>query len=772
MKRAMIVTGLVAMGVFAASVPALAQDAPAKTSGGQIVIGALGVEDIGSSKFQEYREVPKGLSIPYATLFATAGKVDFNLTARNIRQTDQRYTGWFNAGWMGLSFDYNQIPHNMGNDARLLHVETAPGVWSMSDTLQRALGSAVDATVPTTLRTYDFYAALMAPTLQATNSVDVSSQRNRGTVEFSLLHDSPLALSLTYMREARTGYKGFEGGGVYSAVNSIVEVPGPLDSLTQDFGLRAAFNFKAGNVHAAFNRNVYNNQIDSFTIDNPFQGFDTPYLSTPTVPVNIGGGSRARWATAPDNEASTTSGGFLLKFAGQTRLSGDLAFATWTQDAAFIPYTINSAITTPSGAAANSLSALQQPSLNGKINTTTLNFMFSSRPIKGLGLRASYRSYDLANKTTRFIITGDVAGSPDRAWSTVSPSADAPYGHATANPYDTKTSRFAASVTYDFGDLTIEGAFRNTQLERTHREAETGEETGVGLAAIYRAADWLKLMAKYDDASRTAEGHTVYGFQFDEAERDTTRTALEVEIRPVDSLGFTFAYGQRDVEYPNRPDRVPVASGVPVAGQGPYPGTPSGLLEAKYDTYTAEFDFVPNARVELGAYYTYEKDASTVQWSTTNAAPVYGINNLLNYKGSDATDTFGANAVLHLVPEKWTFTFNAMHQKVDGLVDITAREAGSFYTPGRTTLIPAGQGGAADITDYDDTTLTTVTAQLAYDVDKAWTVAAGYMYEKYDFKDAFTSGTTLMPASISFFTKADNGPYTANVVYAKLSYKF
>jgi hypothetical protein len=292
------------------------------------------------------------------------------------------------------------------------------------------------------------------------------------------------------------------------------------------------------------------------------------------------------------------------------------------------------------------------------------------------------------------------------------------------------------------------------------------------VAAIYRGADWLSFRAKYEDATREAEGHTVYGFQADEAERETERTSLQVILSPVSSLDVTFAYGKRDVEFPNRPDRVPVASGNPVAGQGPYPGTPSGLLEAKYDTYTVEFDYTPNERAQLGAYFTYEKDSSTNQWSTTNAAPAYGINNLLNYAGSDETNTYGVNAMFQLVPDKWTFMFNAMRQKVDGLMDITAREAGSFYTPGRTGLIPAGQGGATDIVNYDDTELTTITAQLDYAVAQAWKLGCGYMFEKYDFKDAYTSGNLLMPQAVYIFMKADSGPYTANVVYAKLSYTF
>ncbi len=107
-----------------------------------------------------------------------------------------------------------------------------------------------------------------------------------------------------------------------------------------------------------------------------------------------------------------------------------------------------------------------------------------------------------------------------------------------------------------------------------------------------------------------------------------------------------------------------------------------------------------------------------------------------------------------------------MRQKVDGLMDITAREAGTFYTPGRTTLVAAGTGGAQDIADWDDTTLTAFTAQLDYAVAKAWTLTAGYWYEKYDFKDAYTAGDELMPQAVLIFLKSNKGAYDANVFYA------
>ena len=69
MKRALIVTALLAMGLLVASSFAAAQDAPATTSGGQVDHRRAGRRATSpSSKFQEYRDVPKGVSIPYVNL--------------------------------------------------------------------------------------------------------------------------------------------------------------------------------------------------------------------------------------------------------------------------------------------------------------------------------------------------------------------------------------------------------------------------------------------------------------------------------------------------------------------------------------------------------------------------------------------------------------------------------------------------------------------------------------------------------------------------------
>lgn len=771
MKRALIATALLAMGLLMAAIPASAQDVtlPKDFVFGQASIGVLGRDSVDSSKFQEYRDLPKGAFGPQFSVVGSKKSVDFALYGENVRQNDQRYFGSLSFAWGGLAFDFNQTPHNMGNNGASYLFETAPGVWSISPTLRKSLGGTADAKLPTSGRTYDFYNALLAPTFNSAGDIDVTSLRQRGVVEFNVGRNLPFDLNVTYMRELKTGYRGAGGGDILGAVAPVVEVPEPLNEMVQDFGLRAAYNFKAGNVHASFNRNVYDNRAETLVVDNPFQAADAAYTAAAGSVPALGGPGSVRFVNAPDNQASTGKFGFLLKFKRQTRVSGDVGLASWTQNAGFYPYTINAAVKTAAGAPANALSSLQQPSLNGKINTTSVNFSFSSRPVQGLGIRMRYRSYDLANKTPRYVITGDMSGSPDRSWETVTPAADAPYGHATANPYDSKTEGFTGTVSYDVKGLTLEGVGRTAKLTRTYREATSGKENGFGFSALYHAADWIGIRATVDQAKRTAEGETVYGFQADEAERKTTRTGVDIELTPSSLFSVSFGYFRRNVDFPNRPDRIALSSGVPVAGAKPIPGTPSGLLFAKYDSYTTEFEFTPSARVEFSAYYTYEKDATTNQWATTTGV---ALNNLLNYAGTDKTNSFGGSALFHVVPEKWTLSLTARHQKVDGLMDVTAREAGSFYTPGRTTLIAPGQGGAADIPAWDDTTLTYGSAQLDYAVSKAWTASVGYAYEKYNFDDAFTSGTTLMPAAILTFLKANNGDYKVSVGYAKLGYRF
>lgn len=775
MKRITLVTVLLACGLLALSTSVLAQaaaqappaPAPADTPNwftGYVNLMLLGRDDVSSSKFEEYRVVPKGVSMPSFSFMGSRAGNDFALFGQDVYQDDQRYTGWANVKWLDLAFDYNQIPHSMGNQGRTIHTETADGVWSMNALLRKSLGDAVDA-VPTGARIYPFYLALLTPTIESANFVDVTALRKRGDLTLDLGKTLPFDLAFTYNHDVKTGYRGASAGDILGTVTSSVDVLEPLDETTQDFGIRWSWTYQnKGTVHAAFNRNVYGNQLESLIVDNPFRATDLAYVST-SVP---GGPAQARFSVSPDNEATRGAFGAQFKFARQTRITADVAFGTWTQNEAFLPYTINSAIFTPSGAPANATSSLQERSLNGKIDTASYNFTFGTRPIQGLGVRLRYRNYEYKDKTDRWVITGDTSGSPDRSWAAANPpTADEPYGHATANRTDASTGHFEAQVSYDIRDLTLEGTYRNLQTSwvgRANSSGTDGDENGYTLAAVYRTNDWLDFRFHVNQAKRTVSGFSttsvaaLQGVMADHAEREQTRIGADIGLTPSDKYNVTFAYFRRSDDYPNRPSEVPSD-----------PDTKSGLLEANYDMFSVDFGFLPSARAELSAFYTYEKVAETNQWVTLSSG---ALNNLLRYAPWDKGHTFGINGVFQIVPEKWTFTLLAQQQKVDGFLDITAREAGAFYTPGRTTLIPPGQGGAADIGDYDDTKQTTVVANLRYALSKGWAYSVGYAYDKYTAADAFSDGNTIFPQAVLFFLKANDGNYTANVAYTRLSYSW
>lgn len=365
--------------------------------------------------------------------------------------------------------------------------------------------------------------------------------------------------------------------------------------------MRWAWNFpKKGNIHATFNRSLYNDRLGSLVVDNPFRATDLAYVST-AVP---GGPAQARFSTSPDNEATRGAFGAQFKFARRTLLTADVAFGSWTQNEAFLPYTINSAIFTPAGAPANAISTLQHQSLDGKIDTTSYNFTFASRPADPLAIRLRYRNYEYKDKTNRWLITGDTSASPDRSWGAGgAPTADEPYGHATANKTDSSTGHFEAQLAYDIGDLTLEGVYRNVQTSWVGRAASSGtdgKENGFTLAAVYHTNDWLGFRFHFDRNDRTVSGveagsvGAVQGLMADHAERERTRLGASIELTPSDKYGVTFAFQRRDDDYPNRPFEV--------AGNSE---TESGLLKASYDMFSVDFDFMPSERATLSAFYTY-----------------------------------------------------------------------------------------------------------------------------------------------------------------------
>ena len=148
MKRALNVTALLAMGFLVASSSATAQQAPqapqapASSTGGQVTVGVLAASDVDSSKFDEYRDVPKGVSLPCLQPLRTTST---RSTSTCRRTTSGRPTSATPAGSTPRRSTCRSTTTRSrttwATTARRSSPRRAPGVWGMSDTLQQALGT-------------------------------------------------------------------------------------------------------------------------------------------------------------------------------------------------------------------------------------------------------------------------------------------------------------------------------------------------------------------------------------------------------------------------------------------------------------------------------------------------------------------------------------------------------------------------------------------------------------------------------------------------------
>jgi MtrB/PioB family decaheme-associated outer membrane protein len=789
MKRALFVITFVAAGALA-----FAQEPmPADFEEGEVNLGILQNDsDTLSSKFEEYRDIPEGAVVPYFRLQGLNKGFRYDLFGGNVRQRDQYYGLNLSKDWFAFQSTYTRIPHNFGNNGHTLLEQTSEGVWQMSDTLQQAFQNALPPLPPA--RSGILYTCppasplppgvqcvsllgLVSPSLAAANSVDLTLERERGNFAMKLTPNKPVDVVIRYFRERRVGDRA--ASGTAFGFGNVVELPEPLHYLTQDLGADAQYHAPWGVLRAALHFNWFENRVETLAWDNPFRFTDSNDASAYQAPgsASVNGARFGLMALPPDNEAVTGQVGATFKLPSRSRLSADVGISRWRQEETpFIPYTTNTSIQgeDESGAhfPATDVSRLPARQLDGQINVTTLSASFSSRPADKLSLMARFRSYDLENETSRVRLPGYVRF--DAVWEEI-PRISVPYAY--------NNRRFDATVAYDFGQVGLEAGFRHTGFERHFRETEDTKENAVTLAANLRASDWAVLRASYERADRDFEGleialseeasfqihgapanllavepdtpqrdgsplcpaGTVCNLRFDQAKKKVDRIGANLQLSPGGG-NATIVLGY-------------------LRTKDDYDETTFGLVEAQYDTYSAEIDYAPTEKVNLYGYYSYEKVADFQRGRQSGATP---STNPLDDWTSDVEDkvnTFGAGANVVLKPDRWFLDLSGRYQKVDGNNDLFAAPGGAPANA-RTAI-----GGVQDIPLYDDTKITTLQAELRYQFAKAWALGIGGWFEDYEIRDSNTQGLlNYVPGS--FFLAYDDGDYQAKVGYLRLTYRW
>jgi hypothetical protein len=175
-----------------------------------------------------------------------------------------------------------------------------------NDTIQRAHQTALEQQFAANRNgiTFPFLSNLVAPSLQAANTVDLALLRERGNAQIDLYPGKPFSVRLNYFQEKRTGNRA---AGTSFGFGNVVETPEPIDYRTEEFGASAEYGQSWGLIRGAVRYNTFKNPINTLTFDNPFRVTDATDPSAYTAPGSgsIGGASRGRIDLSADNEALT-----------------------------------------------------------------------------------------------------------------------------------------------------------------------------------------------------------------------------------------------------------------------------------------------------------------------------------------------------------------------------------------------------------------------------------------------------------------------------------
>ena len=279
---------------------------------------------------------------------------------------DSRFVGaeYGQQGFFKLFFEYDQLPHNQLVGARTPFEGVGTDYLSLPDPWVRGASTTGMTLLNENLK-----------------SVDIGTERRKYSTGFKFDFSRQWNVKLAFQHEDKDGLEDVGAVMGISGFNPLsIVAPKPIDQETNDVDVQIAFNGEQGQVQLGYQFSLFDNHVDSFSWDNPYQ------LRLPATPPatgyldTIGGLS-----TAPDNQAHKISLNAAYRLAAKTRLNGSFSYGLMLQDNPYLGYTINPLLTVNSPA--------PRPDENAKAETLHANLVFTTVPVRNVDIRSSY-TYD------------------------------------------------------------------------------------------------------------------------------------------------------------------------------------------------------------------------------------------------------------------------------------------------------------------------------------------------------------------------------------------
>lgn len=756
-------------GLMLAAAPGWAEEGEAAQAGPLSGEVSLGVEyssrDQDNAKFREYFYDAKSFFsvLPEATLEYMQDRwwAEVELNGRSGLQ-GRSHDGSLSVEGGGLGLftveaEFKRITHAFAYNAYTLYDGVGTANLTIDDAVQQRLENAAAGGATTT-----HFADALGAELSGGNRTDLGLRRDRFNAGLEWKSLVPLLFGVHVEGEQRSGSRPF--GVVFGSspgAAAVVEIAEPIDYLTLNLGAHIEWADRLPGLDLPAHAAVHA-AVSSFKNDNLSMRYENPLRYTDSLSGKNSGPAAGQTALAPDNERTSVGASVGVTLPGHLHWKASGHYAVGTQDAPFLPQTINSLLTPD---------ATPRDSLEGKVVQTSFETSLSARPMPRAHSAVKFRYHGHDNETPPIVITDWVVGD-----TSISKSATAYWVSSIEREVELEQAYEIARRTV--ATLTLAHALSTFE----NGSADRMSDNIAKLSVDSRYLDWASVRvggeysareSDYPDYSSTTfqPGELPWMRKYYAASRDRSKLIVMTTVYPGDEWSI---------------------SAERIEGLDEYPESLFGLQQARNHLTSVSLDYEAPDGLQLGAYYSQEEMTTTQrgrQWSIRSTSspsvpPVsnpydqgWGVEDPSNWtvEATDVIRTLGFSGQMPVVEGKAWWRLDGTYSHNDGTMRISSPVGmGSLSSThyDQNPFIPQ------DWPQVDEARGLGLGTSVRCQVTKQIAATVGYRYDVWKIEGFQYEGYTTIAENvqgryaglISMDTLAHN--YEVHTVFARVSSTF
>ena len=323
-----------------------------------------GRADLNQKSLAKYYEYSSNKPGPFSNVDLSAGTKDglyqFNFGGYNIGYNDERFfLDYSKAGKQYLTLSWDQTPHVYSKSAQTIF-NTNGNVLSPGCT-------------------YTAAAANTNNLLGCERTTDIAIHRDTAAAKYRWTPTDAWDITADYSHMRRTGS---QIAGIVLGSQSPVQVPRPVADTTQNYGLNGEYVGtspwgKKIVANLGYAGSQYTDDYSAYYVQNPFTAVPAIANNTPLAQIS----------TPPSNNANGFNTSVAADLPWKSRYVGTVSYNAMRQDAGFNSMSTAAAYVLPAA------------SLNGKIDTTLVNNVVTTKVLPNLTSKLTYRYYDYDNRS-------------------------------------------------------------------------------------------------------------------------------------------------------------------------------------------------------------------------------------------------------------------------------------------------------------------------------------------------------------------------------------